>query len=93
MASGDDKTEFSSKNSTEMSFNSDDQRPEGDRGGNNNRVMVVVDLSIEAKGALQWALSHTVHTQETIILLLLTKPFKHGMQTSLSLSLPPNFAF
>nr|GMD37504.1 uncharacterized protein LOC109162818 [Ipomoea batatas] len=78
LMAGDDKTtEFSSKNSTEMSFNGSDQRTEGE-GRNNNRVMVVVDMSIEAKGALQWALSHTVHTQDTIILLLVTKPFKQG---------------
>ncbi|KAK6123163.1 hypothetical protein DH2020_043111 [Rehmannia glutinosa] len=34
-----------------------------------NRVMVVVDSNPEAKGALEWALSHTVQNQDTIVLL------------------------
>ncbi|KAH6799134.1 hypothetical protein C2S51_035618 [Perilla frutescens var. frutescens] len=34
-----------------------------------NRVMVVVDSNHEAKGALEWALSHTVQNRDTIILL------------------------
>ncbi|KAK6148634.1 hypothetical protein DH2020_019546 [Rehmannia glutinosa] len=34
-----------------------------------NRVMVVVDSNPEAKGALEWALSHSVQTQDTIVLL------------------------
>lgn len=42
------------------------------------RIMVVVDSSIEAKGALQWAFSHTVQSQDTVILLCVTKPSKQG---------------
>ncbi|GFQ06469.1 hypothetical protein PHJA_002790900, partial [Phtheirospermum japonicum] len=38
-----------------------------------NRVMVVVDSSPEAKGALELALSHTVQSQDTIILLHVAK--------------------
>lgn len=72
----DEKTEFSSKNSAEMSFNSGGSKPESECG--NNRVMVVVDQSLEAKGALQWALSHTVQSQDTVILLHVTKPSKQG---------------
>ncbi|KAI3454783.1 hypothetical protein Pfo_011446 [Paulownia fortunei] len=34
-----------------------------------NRVMVVVDSNRQAKGALEWALSHTVQIQDTITLL------------------------
>ncbi|GFP90669.1 hypothetical protein PHJA_001211000 [Phtheirospermum japonicum] len=37
--------------------------------GGNNRVMVVIDSNSEAKGALEWALSHTVQSQDTLILL------------------------
>nr|GMC75381.1 uncharacterized protein LOC109193600 isoform X1 [Ipomoea batatas] len=70
--------EFSSKNSEEMSFNSDGAKPESDQCGGNNRVMVVVDKSLEAKGALQWALSHTVQSQDTVILVHVTKPSKQG---------------
>ncbi|KAL8483496.1 hypothetical protein ACS0TY_026254 [Phlomoides rotata] len=33
-----------------------------------NRVMIVVDSSYEAKGALEWALSHTVQIHDTVIL-------------------------
>ncbi|XVE91654.1 hypothetical protein REPUB_Repub01dG0028900 [Reevesia pubescens] len=40
------------------------------------KIMIVVDSSIEAKGAIQWALSHTVQCQDTIILLYVTKPSK-----------------
>ncbi|OIT21896.1 PREDICTED: uncharacterized protein LOC109218296 [Nicotiana attenuata] len=69
--SDDNKSEFSSKNSIEMNYNSDESRPDSDT---SNRVMVVVDQSLEAKGALQWALTHTVQTQDTIILLYVTKP-------------------
>ncbi|KAL6349931.1 hypothetical protein AAG906_002038 [Vitis piasezkii] len=42
------------------------------------RIMIVVDSSVEAKGALQWALSHTVQSQDTLILLYVTKPCKQG---------------
>ncbi|XP_019200026.1 PREDICTED: uncharacterized protein LOC109193600 isoform X2 [Ipomoea nil] len=71
--------EFSSKNSEEMSFNSQGSKPESDQcGGGNNRVMVVVDKSLEAKAALQWALSHTVQSQDTVILVHVTKPSKQG---------------
>lgn len=37
------------------------------------KIMVVVDSSIEAKGALQWALSHNVQSQDLLILLHVTK--------------------
>ncbi|XVE74379.1 hypothetical protein DITRI_Ditri12bG0012100 [Diplodiscus trichospermus] len=40
------------------------------------KIMMVVDSSIEAKGAIQWALSHTVQCQDTVILLYVTKPSK-----------------
>lgn len=42
------------------------------------RIMIVVDSSIEAKGALQWALSHTVQCHDTLVLLHVTKPSKQG---------------
>lgn len=46
--------------------------------GGCNKVMVVVDSSVEAKGALEWALSHTLQTQDTIILLHVAKISKKG---------------
>ncbi|XP_030455356.1 uncharacterized protein LOC115676544 [Syzygium oleosum] len=46
-------------------------------GGCGNRVMVVVDSSLEAKGALEWALSHTIQSQDdTIVLLCVAKPYE-----------------
>ncbi|XP_077234426.1 adenine nucleotide alpha hydrolases-like superfamily protein [Tasmannia lanceolata] len=42
------------------------------------RIMIVVDSSPEAKGALQWALSYTVQNQDVVILLYVTKPSKQG---------------
>ena len=48
------------------------------------KIMIVVDSSIEAKGAIQWALSHTVQCQDTIILLYVTKPSKQGWSSSFS---------
>ncbi|CAK9181464.1 unnamed protein product [Ilex paraguariensis] len=69
-----EKTEFSSK-SSEKDFNRATLEPETECG---NRVMVVVDSSPESKGALHWALSHTVQSQDTIILLHVTKPCKQG---------------
>ncbi|KAF2298947.1 hypothetical protein GH714_029275 [Hevea brasiliensis] len=38
------------------------------------KIMIVVDSSFEAKGALQWALSHTVQSQDLLILLHVAKP-------------------
>jgi hypothetical protein len=42
------------------------------------KIVIVVDSSLEAKGALQWALSHTVQNQDTVILLCVTKPSKQA---------------
>ncbi|XP_059302564.1 uncharacterized protein LOC132054606 [Lycium ferocissimum] len=65
--------------STEMSFNSVDSRTDSESSGNNNnRVMVVVDPSLDANCALQWALSHTVQSQDTVILLYVGKISKDG---------------
>ncbi|XP_019153097.1 PREDICTED: uncharacterized protein LOC109149651 [Ipomoea nil] len=74
----DEKSEFSSKNSAEMSFNGDEMKQE-ESGYGGNRVMVVVNRSFEAKGALQWALSHAVQSQDTVVLLrIVTNPCKQG---------------
>ncbi|KAI4357991.1 hypothetical protein L6164_001902 [Bauhinia variegata] len=42
------------------------------------KIMIVVDSSLEAKGALQWALSHTVQNQDMVILLHVIKPSKQA---------------
>ncbi|XP_031118417.1 uncharacterized protein LOC116022014 isoform X2 [Ipomoea triloba] len=73
MKPADEKSEFSSKNSEEMSFNGDEMK-QGESGYGGNRVMVVVNRSFEAKGALQWALSHAVQSQDTVVLLRVTNP-------------------
>ena len=43
-----------------------------------NKIMIVVDSSLEAQGALDWTLSHTVQSQDTVVLLHVTKPSKQG---------------
>ncbi|CAL5441976.1 unnamed protein product [Camellia sinensis] len=75
----EDKAErCSSNNSIEMNFNpnggvGDMLNSESEAG---NRVMVVIDSGLDAQGALQWALSHTVQSQDTIVLLHVSKPSK-----------------
>ncbi|CAN4088338.1 unnamed protein product [Withania somnifera] len=75
--SHDKKSEFSSKNSIEMNYNTDESKTDSEN-RINNRVMVVVDTSLEAKNALQWALTHTVQNQHTIVLLSVIKPSQQG---------------
>ncbi|KAB1216809.1 hypothetical protein CJ030_MR4G015423 [Morella rubra] len=43
-----------------------------------NKIMIVVDSSLEAKGALEWALSHTVQSQDTVILVHVSNLSKQG---------------
>ncbi|KAL0535626.1 hypothetical protein IC582_029966 [Cucumis melo] len=43
---------------------------------NGNRVMVVVDWSVEAKEALEWTLSHAVQKNDTIVLVHVLKSLK-----------------
>ncbi|KAG5603601.1 hypothetical protein H5410_025093 [Solanum commersonii] len=38
------------------------------------KIMILVDSSLEAKNALQWALTHTVQSQDLLVLLYVTKP-------------------
>ncbi|GFY85664.1 adenine nucleotide alpha hydrolases-like superfamily protein [Actinidia rufa] len=78
----DDKAEFSN-NSIEMNFSGEMLKPESESGlESGKRVMVVVESSVEAKGALQWALSHTVQSQDTVVLLHVAKPSKYGVNSS-----------
>ncbi|KAA0034480.1 hypothetical protein IC582_022988 [Cucumis melo] len=46
--------------------------------GIGRKIMIVVDSTIEAEGALHWALSHTVQIQDNILLLHVTKPSSKG---------------
>ncbi|KAL8478717.1 hypothetical protein ACS0TY_030556 [Phlomoides rotata] len=61
----------------EFSFNS--CFPESESG---NRVMVVIDSTSEAEAALQWALSHTLQSHDTIILLHLAKQVSHYLSSN-----------
>uniref|UniRef100_A0A7N2MPU5 UspA domain-containing protein n=1 Tax=Quercus lobata TaxID=97700 RepID=A0A7N2MPU5_QUELO len=74
---GNQKTEFSSNSRDDFSH---DDPAEGFKAGSEigNKIMVVVDSSLEAKGALEWALSNTIQTQDTIILLHVAKPSRQG---------------
>ncbi|KAL5748996.1 hypothetical protein ACOSQ2_026293 [Xanthoceras sorbifolium] len=48
-------------------------------GSSGNKVMVVVDdLSLDAKGPLEWALSHAVQNHDNIFLLYVAKSSKLG---------------
>ncbi|KAK3421810.1 hypothetical protein EUGRSUZ_G02426 [Eucalyptus grandis] len=71
----DEKTENLKGGSVEEEKPGNGEKP-GQATG--RRIMIVVDSSIEAKGALQWALSHTVQSQDTMILLHVTKPAQQG---------------
>lgn len=44
-----------------------------------NRVMVVVDKVIASTGALEWALKHTLQSQDYLFLLYFSKPFRKGL--------------
>ncbi|KAL9239448.1 hypothetical protein vseg_013770 [Gypsophila vaccaria] len=48
---------------------SSDENSEKSESRDGNRIVVVVDGTQESKGALQWALSHTVQKEDTIVLL------------------------
>nr|GEV27276.1 hypothetical protein [Tanacetum cinerariifolium] len=50
--------------------------------GCGNKVMVVVDSNMESKGALQWALDHTVQNQDTMILVHIATGSKLGCKSS-----------
>ncbi|KAD6119227.1 hypothetical protein E3N88_10498 [Mikania micrantha] len=50
--------------------------------GSGNKVMVVVDSSTGSKGALQWALDHTVQNQDVMILLHVVGASKPGCKSS-----------
>lgn len=41
---------------------------------NGRKIMIVVDSSSEAKGAIQWSLTHTVQCQDKVVLLCVIKP-------------------
>ncbi|KAH7660625.1 Adenine nucleotide alpha hydrolases-like protein [Dioscorea alata] len=45
--------------------------------GSGRRIMIVVDSSQEAKTALQWALTHAVQNNDTVVLFDVAKPSKH----------------
>ncbi|KAJ8466958.1 hypothetical protein OPV22_029510 [Ensete ventricosum] len=50
-------------------------KPEMEQG---RRIMIVVDSSPEAKAALLWGLSHSVQSNDTVVLVQVVKPSKHG---------------
>ncbi|XP_057448070.1 universal stress protein PHOS32 isoform X2 [Lotus japonicus] len=53
------------------------------------KIMIVVDSSLEAKGAVQWALTHTVQNQDIIILLHVMKPSKQATEEGSSKEIDP----
>ncbi|KAK7309904.1 hypothetical protein RJT34_07018 [Clitoria ternatea] len=53
------------------------------------KIMIVVDSSLEAKAAVQWALTHTVQNQDTIVLLHVMKPSKQATDDESSKEIAP----
>ncbi|XP_031274433.1 uncharacterized protein LOC116132893 [Pistacia vera] len=76
----DQKVEFLG-NGEEIEYVGSYEKENG--GGTGNKVMVVVDSSLDAKVALEWALSHTVQNQDTILLLYVnnSKSSKKGKES------------
>ncbi|KAK7388842.1 hypothetical protein VNO78_23669 [Psophocarpus tetragonolobus] len=68
---------YANTNRTEFSSNAG-HHPGAETG---NKIMVVVDSSFEAKGALQWALSHTVQSLDTVVLLHVARPSREGTES------------
>lgn len=72
----------STKSASRTEFSSNEGQDSGsDKGSENgNKVMVVVDSSFEAKGALDWALSHTIQCQDTVVLAHVARPTREGQK-------------
>ncbi|XP_074566086.1 uncharacterized protein LOC141822652 [Curcuma longa] len=47
---------------------------EGGKGRSGRRVVVAVESEAEAKVAVQWALSHSLHDDDTLVLVAVVKP-------------------
>ncbi|XP_047325724.1 uncharacterized protein LOC124929413 [Impatiens glandulifera] len=62
----------SSNGSGVMDFNNGCKLKQQEDGGN-NKVVLVVDPSLDANGALQWVFSHTVQAGDTLLLLHVVK--------------------
>jgi hypothetical protein len=56
------------------------------KGGGGRRVMVLADGRAEAAGALQWALSQAVRSNDTVVLLAVAKPVARDGRSRRSLS-------
>lgn len=71
-------TDFSDQKS---SFRGDgDAAKSGGSAASGSTVMVVVGSSLDGRGALEWALSHAVGSQDTVVLLQVVKSFNKGTQ-------------
>ncbi|GMH21900.1 hypothetical protein Nepgr_023743 [Nepenthes gracilis] len=51
-----------------------------------NRIMVLIDSSGEAKCALQWALSHAVQKEDTVILSRVAKQSERGLESGIDVN-------
>lgn len=66
------------KEEAENSGSAGEENPSKTAKAIGRKVMVVVDSSAESKGALQWALSHTIQGQDTIVLLHVVRSTRRG---------------
>ncbi|XP_061355324.1 uncharacterized protein LOC133299839 [Gastrolobium bilobum] len=72
----ENRTEFSSNGSYDYG------REDAEKGAETgNKIMVVVDSSFESKGALEWALSHTVQSQDTVVLVHVARSTRKGAES------------
>lgn len=76
------RTEFSSNGVHDSGI---DKPAKGAETG--NKIMVVVDSSLEAKGALEWALSHTIQSQDTVVLVHIVRPTRGEGGSTISIVL------
>lgn len=58
----------------------DGDKETGSNGGDSAKVMIVIDSSMEARDAVQWALSHVVRNHDVVILLHVVQPSRLGAQ-------------
>ncbi|KAL5725768.1 hypothetical protein ACHQM5_008875 [Ranunculus cassubicifolius] len=80
------------KNDHQFVSSTDKITGDGKKPSSNRRVMIVIDSSVEAKCALQWALSHTVQNHDVIVLLNVNKPSKQGEDSNVEIT-PKNYEF
>ncbi|KAG6478862.1 hypothetical protein ZIOFF_062307 [Zingiber officinale] len=66
---------------------------EGGKGRGGRRIVVAVEVEAEAKGAVQWALSHSLHDDDTLVLVAVVKPPSRSSNVDSSVFLFSHFYY